>query len=141
MIEQALLYLLTSENPTGRLGALIGLRLYPDELPQPPEYPAAVYGVISGVRGYTMDGPDGATPMRFQFDLYAERASGCTALRAALLADLSGFSGLVSAVSPPVRIHGAFVDNESDSAVPELEAAGPRVKRKRVDFMIWTKEG
>jgi hypothetical protein len=145
MIESAILYLLTSANPTGRLGALIGLDAFPDELPQNPPYPAVVYQMISGPRGYNMDGRVGTTRFRFQVDCYAETASGAKALRDACLADLSGFpveqghSGLIP-ISPPVRIHGVFADNENDSAVAALEAAGPRVKVKSLDFIVWTKE-
>lgn len=139
-IEDALVYLCTSANPSGELGARIGLRFYPDELPQPPTYPAVVYSIISARRGYTMDAPDGATAFRFQFDLYAHTARGCRVLRAALQADLEGASGEVP-TSPPVLIQGAFVDNEADSTESPLERSGVRVKRKRVDMIIWTKEG
>lgn len=141
MIEEAFLYLLTNANPSGALGLIIGDRLFPDDLPQRPSYPAAVYHVISAPRGYTMDGQDGATPFRFQVDLYATTKSEVVAMRRALLRDVSGFAGLVTAVSPAVLIHGVFVDNERDSAVGELEQAGPRIRRKSIDVIVWTKEG
>lgn len=140
MIESAVLYLLTSARPGGALGALIGLDLFPDELPQDPPYPSGTYTVVSAPRDYNLDGPSGCVPFRVQVDLYAATASGAQALRTAALADLSGFRGSVP-VSPPVRVFGAFADNEGDSAVPELETAGPRVKRKRLDFIVWIKEG
>jgi hypothetical protein len=145
MIESAVLYLLTSANPAGQLGAIIGLNAFPDELPQKPPYPCVVYQMISGPRAYNMDGPVGTTRFRFQIDCYALTASGAKDLRAALLADLSGFpvkhghSGLIP-ISPAVRIHGVFADNENDSAEPSLEQAGPRVKVKSLDFIVWTKE-
>lgn len=144
MIETALLYLLTDDGSPSHdsaLGAIIGERLYPVELPQKPAYPAATYQVVRGTaRGYTMDGQDGATPFRVQFDLYAETYGQAVAMRRALMRDLSGFQGEVP-TSPPVLIHGAFADNEGDSAESALEPAGPRVKRKSLDFIIWTKEG
>jgi hypothetical protein len=142
MIETAITYLLTSDNPDGRTGGLVGLRVYPTELPQRPEFPAVVYHVIPGTRrGYTLDGQDGATPFRFQFDCLAETYSGAMALREALRKDLSGLGPLEVPISPPVLILGAFADNEADSAESSQEAAGPRVKRKSLDFIIWTREG
>ncbi len=145
MIETALLYLLTSANPSGYLGALIGDRLYPNELPQDATFPAMTYRMISGPRAKNMDGNVGTTRFRFQFDCFATTSSGAVALREALRKTLDGFpveqghSGLIP-ISPPVRIHGAFADNENDSAEPSLEQAGPRLKRKSMDFIVWTKE-
>lgn len=140
MIESAVLYLTTNARSGGALGALIADRMFPDELPQAPTYPAAVYTVVSGPRDYTLDGPSGLVPFRVQFDLYGATASAAQALRSALIADLSGYKG-ETPTSPPVRVYGVFADNEGDSAVPELETAGPRVKRKRLDFIFWIKEG
>lgn len=139
MIEAAMVYLLSSDNATGATGALVGTRVFPDEFPQKPEYPAIVYQVISGPRDYTQDGPDNLTEFRVQVDAYATTAAGANALRTAIRNDLSGYAGTVP-ISPAVRIQGVFVDNERDSAVPELEKAGPRVKRKTLDLMVWTEE-
>lgn len=140
MIENAVLYLLTNARPGGATGAILGDRVYPQELPQKPDYPAVVYQVVSGPRDYHHDGPSGLVPFRVQFDAYALTSSAAYRLRDAIIRDLSGFKGLVP-TSPPTRIYGAFADNERDSAEPDLEKAGPRVKRKSVDFIIWTKEG
>jgi hypothetical protein len=138
-LPRAILWLLTSVNWESATGALIDLNLFPNDLPRNPPYPCIVYRLVSAPRGYTMQGQDGATPFRFQFDLMAATAAELWALQAAMLADLSGFKGIVP-VSPPVRIQGIFADNETDSAEGELEAPGPRVATKSMDFMIWTKE-
>lgn len=145
MIEQAVLYLLTNARPGGALGALIGDRMFPDELPKGigitpggPDYPAATYTVIDGPRDYTHDGDSGLVPWRVQFDLYAETSSAVNALRSALIADLSGFRGLVP-VSPSVQVFGAFADRENDSVERDLEQSGPRIKRKSLDFQIWAR--
>lgn len=140
MIETGILYLLTNARPGGATGAILANRLFPDELPQKPVYPAATYTVVSGPRDYHMDGASGLVPFRVQLDLYAETASAVHALRSAVIADLSGFKGTVP-VSPPVSIYGAFADNETDSAEEGLEKAGPRLKRKRLDFIVWIQEG
>ena len=138
--ETGVLYLLTSDNPTGATGAIIGLNAFPfDELPQAPPLPCVTYTVVSAPRGYTHDGPDGCTPFRFQIDGFASTVKGARALRRAILQDLSGFRGDVP-VSPPVRIFGAFADNEGDSVETTLERSGNGIKRKRIDFIVWIKE-
>lgn len=138
--ETGVLWLLTSDNPTGATGALVGLNVFPfDELPQDPPYPCVLYTVVSAPRGYTHDGPDGCTPFRFQIDAFDTTVKAVRRLRLAILKDLSGFKGEVP-TSPPVRIFGAFADNEGDSVESSLERAGQTVKRKRLDFIVWIKE-
>lgn len=138
--ESGVLWLLTSDNPAGATGEIVGLNVFPfDELPQNPPLPCVLYTVVSAPRGYTLDGPDGCTPFRFQIDGFARTVRAARALRRAILKDLSGFKGEVP-TSPPVRIFGAFADNEGDSVEPSLERAGQTVKRKRLDFIVWIKE-
>jgi len=136
-VEDALLLLLTNG---ARISPLVGLNVFPDELPQKPTYPAIVYQVISAPRGYTMDCQDGATPFRIQVDCYAESAFDARRMREAVRRDLGGYQGEV-ATSPAVYIHGIFLDNEGDSAEAALERSGSKVKRKRLDLIVWTKEG
>ncbi len=138
--ETGVLWLLTSDNPTGATGAIVGLNVFPfDELPQAPPYPCVLYTVVSVPRSYNLDGPVGCTPFRFQIDAFARTVSAVRRLRLAILSDLSGFKGDVP-TSPPVRIFGAFADNEGDSVESSLERAGLSVKRKRLDFIVWIKE-
>lgn len=139
-VATALLWLLTSENAGSATGALIGLNLFPVELPQKPPSPAVVYNLITVHRRYTMKGADGATPFRVQIDAFADKVGDLNSLGLAILADLSGFKGSIP-VSPPVIVQGIFADNESDSAETALETSGSRTKRKTFDFMVWIKEG
>jgi hypothetical protein len=140
MIGTALLYLLTNLNPDSATGALIGDALFPVELPQPPPALAVVYNLIHAGRSYNMDGPSGATPYRYQIDAFAPTVAALVGLGAAIIADLSGFRGIVP-VSPAVVVQGIFADNESDSAETALETSGSKTKRKSFDFIIWITEG
>lgn len=138
--ESAVLWILSSDNAAGATGQIVGENVFPhDELPQNPPYPCVLYTVVSAPRGYTLDGPDGCTPFRFQVDCFAGTVKAVRALKRAVMRDLSGFMGEVP-TSPPVLIHGAFVDNEADSAEPPLERTGRSVKRKTIDFIVWIKE-
>lgn len=135
-----LLWLLTNVNGGSATGAIIGLDLFPLELPQGHAGPAVVYNLIHAGRKYNMNGQDGATPYRYQIDAFADVFSDLVALGAAIIADMSGFRGTVQ-VSPPVVVQGIFADNETDSAETGLETSGARTKRKSFDFIIWIKEG
>lgn len=138
--ESAILWILSSANAAGATGQIVGEDVFPhDELPQNPPYPCVLYTVVSAPRGYTMDGPDGCTPFRFQIDCFAGTVKAVRALKRAVLKDMSGFMGVVP-TSPPVLIHGAFVDNETDSVEAPLERAAVTVKRKSIDFIVWIKE-
>ena len=146
MIESALVYLLSNAKPGGALGAIIGDRVFPDELPKgigvvagaDPDYPAATYTIVDGQRDYSHDGDTGLTPYRVQVDLYARTSAQVNEMRRALVADLSGFRGLVP-VSPSVQVFGAFAETENDSVERDLEQSGPRIKRKSLDFRVWAR--
>jgi hypothetical protein len=140
LTRAALLWLLTSDNPVSRTGALIGLNLFPVELPQAPPALAVVYNLISGKPGYTMQGPTRATPYRYQIDAFANTVAALDDLGAAIIADLSGFRGLIP-VSPSVDVQGIFADNQSDSAEAALETSGSKTKRRSLDFIVWITEG
>ena len=140
MLRTVILWLLTSDNAASKTGALVGLNVFPVELPQKPPSPAVVYNQISAHRRYVMRGPDRVTPFRVQIDAFADTVSALDALGASILADLSGFKGTIP-ISPTVDVQAIFADDESDSAETGLETSGSKTKRKRFDFMVWLKEG
>jgi hypothetical protein len=140
MIESALSYLLSSDYAGSASGAIVGVGVFPDELPQPPPARCIRYQIISGPRHYSHDGPSGLVNHRVQIEGYGPSAFEANRVRDAVIATLGGFKGTVP-ISPPVRIQGAFADNEGDSADRETQPAGPRTFRRRVDFIIWSEEG
>ena len=137
-MEAAILYLLTSARVGGLTGAIVGLRVYPQDLPQKPQLPAVIYMKVSGPRSYNMDGPGGVTPFRYQFDAIAETVSEAQTLRDAIIADLSGFKGELP-TSPAITIQGIFIEDDTDSPEPMLkDQAGRKANRKIVDAIFWT---
>jgi len=135
MIEPALFSLVTGN---AGVAALIGTRMYPETLPQAPTYPAIIYQVITGESHYAMQAPSQLARIRVQFDLYAERKADAVALEKAFMAALSGYRG--TAGTPPVEIQGAFRVMETNAFESSLDKAGPKVRRKTIDFEIWHRE-
>lgn len=144
-IEAAIVWLLSSDRPGGLPGAILGTRVFLDELPQKPVYPCVAFSKVDGARSYSHDGDSNLTPYRFQIDCFDLTASGAVAIRDAIEepGEDGGVSGFVGEIplSPPAYIRGAFIDNASDSAEPALEQAGPRVKRQTLDVTFWFTKG
>jgi hypothetical protein len=75
------------------LSALIGQRIYPLVLPDPPTSPALVYQLITGTGDVAHDGPLDLSDARYQFDSWSETYTGAKRVSAALQAALLGFRG------------------------------------------------
>ncbi|WP_395674703.1 DUF3168 domain-containing protein [Inquilinus sp.] len=135
MIEPALFALVTGN---AGVAALIATRMYPEVLPQAPTYPAITYTVVTGESHYAMQAPSGLARIRVQFDLFTQRKADGVALEKAFMAAVSGFRGTVG--SPPVQIQGAFRVMEVNAFQSDLDKAGPKVRRKTIDFEIWHRE-
>jgi hypothetical protein len=76
------------------LSALIGLRCYPDRLPENVTYPAVVYHLISADNSAyrTHDGATTREVSRVQFDCYAETGDGAAAVGDQVRAAWDGYS-------------------------------------------------
>lgn len=120
------------------LVALVSTRVYPVILPQAPMLPAITYQIVTNDSEYSMEGPSRLADPRMQIDLYAGTALGVQQLRDAVMAALSGTKGVFG--SPPVRIQGIFRTMELDAYEEQLEASGPRMWRKTLDFNLWFEE-
>lgn len=139
--ESGVLWAITSDNPASRLGVMIGLNAFPHGmLPQDPPFPCCLYTVVGVRRTSHLDGPDGCSPFRVQFDLYGRTVQESRRMRRSLLADMAALKNLEVPISPPVLIYGAFPDNEADSVDRVLERAGTRVRPKSLDVIVWIKE-
>jgi hypothetical protein len=57
------------------LAALVGRRIYPDEIPQGVAYPALVYSILGDVVQRNLDGPDGTREARAQVECWARKRS------------------------------------------------------------------
>ena len=118
------------------LALLIAGRIYPVILPQASQYPCLSYQVISSLDHYTMQGRTGLVAKRVQFNVFAVEHSSMLAARDALIRCLSGFKGWMG----DQRIQGSFLDLEIDEFEAALDAAGPRVFRRIIDFTFWHEE-
>ena len=69
---------------TSAVAALLGTRIYPDQLPQSPTLPAAVYYGISGTDEPRLSGLAGFATERIQIDAYASTRLAANALALAI---------------------------------------------------------
>lgn len=69
---------------TSAVAAILGTRVYPDQLPQAATLPAAVYFVVSGNEEVDLAGTTGVTHARVQIDCYAVTRLAANALATAV---------------------------------------------------------
>lgn len=117
--------LLTSDD--GRV------RIYPDELPQGPEYPAVRYTLVSETDQYHTRGPANLTRMRFQIDCYGRTKSSANEVARAIRDCLRGFKG---AMGDHVA-QGIFIDTVRSGRETDIEPPVSFVSR---DFIIWVED-
>lgn len=124
--------------------ALVGTRVYLQQLPQSPTYPCVLVQLIDDPELYHLRGPKGSRRARVQVDALAQIVSGVDAqARVSQLADaidgdglgrnasgLSGFKGQIG--SPAMEIRGCFrVDRTRRYDPEEL-----RVLTMSLDYMV-----
>ena len=133
MIERAL-YTHITESST--IAALIGVRLFPNQIPQGQKMPAAVYQQSKGVRQHTMDGPVGMVDSQYSVTCYAESYSQAKSLSEAIRNRLDGYRGTVGGV----EIDAIFLIDEFD--VPCSKAGTDILNRfgKNLTFIVWFRE-
>lgn len=124
------------------IAAIVGAgddgRIYPVQLPDAPTYPAIVITKITGLGDSDTDGDTGLEDSRVQVDSYGEGYAAVVELKTLVRARLSGFQG-GPASGDACAIQGVFVINDSDLPVPETERAGPRLRRRMLEFRIWNR--
>jgi hypothetical protein len=115
---------------TGDAGvaAIVSTRVYPLQVPQDVSMPAIAYQRISGRPEYAHDGDSGLKRARFQFTCQHTTVIGVKALAAAVIAALSGASGLMD----DTTVDAIFIENESD-----WRSEGFDMPIVRVDAMVW----
>lgn len=122
--------IITRLKAVSAVTAIVGnspARIYPIERDQNSALPAATYRVISELRESVMGRDTGDVRARMQFDCYAETYDGAIALLGALRVALQRWSG--------GSIQQVFVENVEENSDPDA-----RVKRSRIDFIVWYKE-
>lgn len=127
-MQTVLANLLLAHDP---LAALIGNRVYWDELPQGQPHPAIVMHLVFGAPSYHMAGPSGLVESRVQFDCRGGTSAEARAVADALEVRLSGFRGDYEGV----RFGGAFLVL-SMSRSDKTDAM--RWFTAKRDFQIWS---
>lgn len=117
-------------NPT--LTALVGNKIYWDEIPQTTKRPAIVMYLVSGLAGYHAQGADGLNTTRVQFDCQSLVVSEKWAIARALEDALSGFRG----IQGDTQFQGMFKSLERDKAERPATPAATFFVRQ-LDFEIW----
>lgn len=131
-VEVGLIAAFAADAP---LNALIGGRVYPNELPESPTLPAVVYQVISAPRSYTQDGDAGVAMTRFQLHIHADTYADVRSVKNALLAAYSGTAAQAFG-SPAIYLGGWFFEGEQDVFSDDLGVEGARHPVKLLDVVI-----
>lgn len=125
---------------TPSVAAIVGDRVYPSIMPDAPLYPLLVLTKATSLGQYDLQGDAGVVAERIQVDCWVDTGSAAViALRTAVRRRLSGFKGGPDSNSP-CMIQGVFCINDFDLPVPATERAGPKVRRRTLEFNVWSKE-
>lgn len=117
--------------------SLAGGRVYPDELPPAPTYPAIVCSLVTARPDYDMQGDTRTPDSRVQIDCYHDKGySAVVALTSQAYDVVTGFKS--TAESAPCVIQGMFVINEMDLDVSETEKSGPKLRRRMLEIRVWS---
>lgn len=124
---------------TAPVAAIVDARVFPRMMPDATDFPAIVVTKVYGNGAYTMEGDAGLEDARVQIDCYSDRGEAAAiALKKAVRQKLSGFKGGSSSGSP-CAIDASFCINDTDMSESGTERAGPRLKRRMLEFRIWNR--
>lgn len=137
MIVETIVHILME---TPEVAAIVGARVFPDVIPEASDYPCVVVQKAYAMGEYTNDGDAGIEDARVQVDCYsADGATAVVALKKAVRGKLSGFKG-GRASGSPCAIDACFCINDVPMPVPEAIRAGPRLRRRMLEFRVWNRE-
>lgn len=130
-METSLMSLLVNHAP---LAALVGNRIFWDEIPQGTVRPCIVMFVISSVPGYTFESADPLVPTRVQIDCQVTTTSSAKVALAKTVNDLlSGYKGTVGGT----KFSGIFQQLTRDRT--DKPASGSTIRIRQQDYEIWSK--
>lgn len=122
------------------VAALAVDRVYPVQLPDGPTYPALVVTEVFGGGNYDFEGDVGVETSRVQIDCYAETGqAAANDLALAVRRFLSGFRGGGDSGNA-CPIQQCTCINDFDMPEPSTERAGPRLRRRILEFTVWHTE-
>lgn len=119
--------------------AAVGNRIYPMTWPDAPEFPLIILQKATGMGETDMQGEAGIESDRVQVDVYSDRGyEDVVALKRLVRQTLHGRKGGPS--TAPCAIDASFCINDVDQPVPGTERAGPRLRRRMLEFTVWNRE-
>lgn len=136
MIVETIVNLLKAQTS---IAGLVDDRIFPDELPDASTFPAIVVSKGSGLGEYTLNGDVGLEDARVQIDCYAVGYALAIDVKTAVRRFLSGRQ-IAGESGNPCAIQGAFCINDSDLSESATERAGPRLRRRMLEFRVWNTE-
>ncbi|NBW11862.1 MAG: DUF3168 domain-containing protein [Caulobacteraceae bacterium] len=117
---------------TGAITALVGTRIYPDDLPNNCTMPAIVYREVSDVESYHMQGADGLSSARIQVDSYGASAASANAVRRVVRSTMQGKQTTMGGV----HVRNCFVENANGVALAPNDGADVWRYIRSIDLMI-----
>lgn len=137
MIVQAVVNLLKAAPA---VVAIADDRGYPVEAPDASTFPLYVVTKAAGVGETDLQGEAGLEQARVQIDCYAVGYAEAVKLATAIRRFLQGYQGAPADSAGPCAIQGAFCINDLDLPDSTMNRAGPRLRRRMLEFRIWNTE-
>lgn len=113
-------------------------RIYPVQWPDAPTYPLIILQRATARGETTMLGEAGIEYVRLQVDVYDFNYAAMSAIALEVRRLLHGFKGGPS--TAPCVIDRSACINSADLPVPNTERAGPRLRRRMLEFDVWNRE-
>lgn len=123
---------------TPAIVAEVEQRIYPMQWPDAPTFPLIILQRATGVGETDFQGEAGIERARLQVDVYHFHYAETEALARLVRRRLHGFKG--GPLSAPCAIDRSACINNADQPVPNTERAGPRLRRRMLEFEIWNRE-
>lgn len=136
MIVQTMIQIALAD---GAVAALVADAVYPRQLPDAPSFPAIVITKIHGAGETDQAGAVDLEEARVQIDLYTDEGYAEVLLLRQAVRSL--FHGQKFATgSNTCAIQRATCINDIDFAEALMERAGPRLRRRMLEFRVWNTE-
>ena len=116
--------------------ALVGKRIFPDEMPQGGTLPAVVYTEENMAKVRSLSGNSGTVYPRYQVECLAETRKQARTLAAAVRDRLEDFN---SAAAGGVWVQWIIVEDEREgpASIQNPDGSARLVKSKTLDVVIW----
>lgn len=131
--EKAIHHILT--NTLG-VTNIVGDRVYPKTLPQPPILPAIIYTRVSGPRISSLQGASGLAHPRFQIDVFSEDYVEAKNLVRQVQLALEGRRGTFNGVD----VQGVLFEGDRDMNDDVEGSLVTDQHRVTMDFIVWHRE-